>query len=101
MPRCLGVTKLIVQPAAERDFVEALNWYADRSREISLAFETAVREAFDRIAAAPNRWPALTPLHRFHLVERFPYFVVYRVLPDVVEVFAVAHTSRSVYWRKR
>ncbi|MGE0362457.1 MAG: type II toxin-antitoxin system RelE/ParE family toxin [Vicinamibacterales bacterium] len=42
------------------------------------------------------------PPHRQVLVERFPYYIVYRERPADLYVVAVAHTKRRPeYWKDR
>jgi plasmid stabilization system protein ParE len=71
-------------------------------------FVLAVDKAIGEVVAHPRRWPRMPSvpeelgIHR-HLVEGFPYGVVYRtVKDDVVEIVAVMHDKQSPdYWKAR
>jgi toxin ParE1/3/4 len=56
------------------------------------------------IAEAPQTWPLVSKrrqIRRF-LLARFPFAVLFLVVPDGVVVLAVAHTKRRpFYWRRR
>ena len=54
------------------------------------------------IGANPDLFPQYDDEHRFAVLKRFPYSVVYRVQPAGIYVIAVAHSSRSPgYWQGR
>ncbi len=54
------------------------------------------------IATFPDMFPKYDDAHRFAVLRRYPYSLVYQVLPDRVYVVAVAHSSRSAgYWQGR
>lgn len=69
---------------------------------------TAVREALQRVAEAPQTWPLFARgvperlnVRRF-LLRRFPYSVVFIELDAEIRVLAIAHTSREPgFWRNR
>jgi plasmid stabilization system protein ParE len=89
-------------PAAQLDYDEALAWYAERSLRAASGFEAAVERTIRQIADAPDRWPHLGERHRFHLVQRYPYYVVYRIEVGMIVVVAIAHGRRRLrYWKNR
>jgi plasmid stabilization system protein ParE len=89
-------------PAAEQDYQEALAWYQARSVQAAAGFEAAVEVALQRIADAPESSPLGDDRHRFYVLRRYPYSVIYRVEPGGVLVVAVAHARRSPsYWHGR
>ncbi len=54
------------------------------------------------IAEAPQRWPAGIHGTRKFLLGRFPFAVIYRELPSIIQVLAVAHGHRRPgYWKGR
>jgi plasmid stabilization system protein ParE len=58
--------------------------------------------AIAAITEAPDRWPRFDCEARRVFLWRFPYLVIYRVLPDRVEILAIAHGRRRPgYWRGR
>ena len=62
---------------------------------------TGIR-AVELIAQAPRRWaPGLGGTRRF-LLRCFPFALVYRELPSVIQVLPVAHSHRRPgYWKTR
>jgi plasmid stabilization system protein ParE len=78
------------------DIDQGFFYYAERAGpRVAARFLRLLDEAFERISAFPQGCPIYFGQTRRLLVRRFPYWVYYRVLPDVVEVFAVLHTKRD------
>jgi plasmid stabilization system protein ParE len=91
-----------LHPEAEREYLEALAWYRDRSAVVASDFGLAVSKAVDTIEAAPQRWPSYFGEFRRYTLQRFPFSIVYQELLAEVVIFAVAHARRRPgYWRKR
>src|SRR5262245_37460063 len=89
-------------PAAEQDYQEALAWYQARSAQAAAGFEAAMEVALQRIADSPELSPLCDDRHRFHVLRRYPYSVIYRVESGNVLVVAVAHARRSPsFWQDR
>jgi plasmid stabilization system protein ParE len=87
---------------ARQDFDESFDWYATRSTEAAVRFDTAVDAALSAIAADPHRFEALDDIHRACPVARYPFRVVYRVESDRILVVAIAHAKRRPgYWKSR
>lgn len=88
--------------AASLEFEAAFAWYFERSERAALRFARDVERAVAWIAAAPGRFPAGASGTRRLLLQRFPFAVVYRELPSVIQVLAVAHGRRRPgYWKTR
>lgn len=87
---------------ARREYEDAIGWYAGRSVDAALRFERRVTEAIEQIANNPTLWPKVAPrLHRCPL-PRYPFYLIYAVREEAIEVLAVAHTSRRPgYWKDR
>jgi plasmid stabilization system protein ParE len=89
-------------PAADQDYQEAFHWYLKRSPRAALDFEEAVEQGLREISETPDRWPLLDERHRFHLLKRYPYYLVYRIDGEQVLIVAVAHGRRRLgYWKGR
>ncbi len=80
----------------------ARDWYAERSPFAARGFLLAVDDAVRAVLDAPERWPPRSHGCRHYVFpSRYPYTLVYRLIPDV-EVVAVAHQrQRPGYWRHR
>jgi len=96
------MAELVIASPAEREYAEALCWYADRSITAAERFEAEFQRALESVASTPDRYPICDDRHRFFLMRRFPYQLIYRHGVDRVTVVAVAHTSRKpFYWSDR
>lgn len=60
-------------------------------------------KALESIAIQPDRYPLCDDRHRFFLLRRFQFQVIYRkTSDDRYLVVAVAHTNRRLaYWSSR
>lgn len=92
---------------AAEELDEAATWYEARRPELGIELIHAVRQAFRRIAEAPQAWPLArdVPPHlrvRKLLLQRFPYAIVFVEVDEEIRVIAIAHGSRQPgYWRAR
>lgn len=80
----------------------AERWYRERNETASTRFRRELDRAVDLISERPEAgFPYLGSTRRVPL-RRFPFFVVYRVLDDRVQIVAVPHARRRPgYWRAR
>ena len=96
--------KLRVSTPAEREATEAACWYEDRQRALGTEFLDAYSRALQEIEKQPDRFGGMETIDSSHdfrrcLLRRFPYAIVYEVLPDEVVILAVAHVGRRPnYW---
>ena len=91
-----------VDPAAAEEAEAAYDWYAERSITAAQGFLEELGRAVEVVSETPGRWPQYRVGTRRYIFPRFPYFLVYRLLNDRVEVVAVAHGRRRPgYWRSR
>lgn len=86
-------------PEARDDYRDASVWYRARNPRAAERFEAEAEHLLGLVAASPMMFPLYDDEHRFAMLRRFPYSVVYRVEPDRIFVIAVAHSRRSPsYW---
>lgn len=91
-----------LHPEAIEDIRGAREWYASRSELAAAGFFSEIEDGLRRIADGPEAWPAFLHGTRRFLLRRYPYSLVYRVKPSMIEVIAVAHSSRRPgFWRDR
>jgi len=97
------MAELFISAAAEADYAVSLQWYAERSERAAERFEAAFIQAQEAIAKAPERFPLCDDRHRYYLLKRYPFQIIYRpVSAEHWLIVAVAHTSRqSGYWHQR
>jgi len=87
---------------ASAEYEAAFDWYFARSEASASKFSSELAQAIGMIAEAPQRWPAGPYGTRKTLLHRFPFAVVYRELPSVIQILAVAHGHRRPgYWKTR
>ena len=94
--------RLLLEPEAEAEFLEAQRWYAERSPTIADAFRMAVARTLEAVESAPQSFPFAIRDIQKALVRRFPYVVYYVRLPEVTTVIAIIHGRRDPgRWQKR
>jgi plasmid stabilization system protein ParE len=94
--------RLLLEPEAEAEFLEAGRWYAERNAAIAAAFRVSVERTLEAVERAPQQFPIALRDIRKALVRHFPYVVYYVVLPDVISVIAIIHGRRNPrVWQAR
>jgi toxin ParE1/3/4 len=99
---------LALHPEARDEYHAALAWYEARRPAVAAAFDQAVMDALDAIAANPRAWPpvpgrraAKLGVRRFVLRD-FPYTIIFDIQEELISVVAIAHMRRRPgYWLKR
>jgi len=87
---------------ASLEYEAAFDWYFARSELAASKFTEELSRAIGMIAEAPQRWPDNINGTRRLLLQRFPFAVVYRELPSIIQVLAIAHGRRRPgYWKDR
>jgi toxin ParE1/3/4 len=93
---------LYVRPEAEAELVANRDWYEQRREHLGEEFVTAIADAFDRIAHAPEQFAICLRQVRRAKPLRFPYIIYFRVLTDRIEVIGILHASRDPrLWQRR
>lgn len=90
-----------ITPGAKQDYDQALAWYREQSVGAALGFEQAVLDAIEKVCAFPERGAHCGGHHRYQLLKRYPFSMIYRVRAESIEITAIAHASRRPgYWAK-
>jgi toxin ParE1/3/4 len=96
------MAKLDTHPAAQAEYEAAIRWYAQESTAAARRFVGEVEAAMRAILGHPDRYSRLDATHRLYLLNRFPYYVAYRQLGDLVQVIAIRHSSQDQdVWKAR
>jgi len=91
-----------VHPEAVAEARAAAQWYRERSALAADAFLAGLDLAVERIAENPEVYPHYVRGTRRYLLQRFPFYLVYREHPEKLELVAIAHGRRRPgYWKKR
>ena len=87
---------------ADTEIAEALAWYHERSPDAARRLMAAIDAAVEAVAAAPERFPQVSPTLRRVAVPEFPYRLYYRVFPEVISIVGCVHVRRDPnVWRRR
>jgi plasmid stabilization system protein ParE len=94
---------VLIAQGAEDDYTDSLRWYAERSLRAANGFEAEFLKALESIAISPDAHPLCDHQHRYYMLKRYPFQVIYRNLETgQVLIVAVAHASRQPgYWAQR
>jgi toxin ParE1/3/4 len=99
--------KLTVREDAQAEGARHIAWYRERDPRAGQRLAELLADTMRRIAADPHRFSRLEYRRnkgniRRALLKKFPIMVVYEVVGNEVDVFAIAHTAqRPGYWRAR
>lgn len=89
-------------PLVRDEIDDAHDWYEQRQAGLGGDFLDEVQRVLADISANPARFGFADGDIREGLLNRFPYAIYYRVLPNRVRVLAVFHTSRDpAGWQSR
>ena len=89
------MTPIDVLPAAQSEFREGVAWYRERNSRTARRFALEVKSAIAAIRQYPERYPHWDEVHRFYLVNDFPYYVAYRQVQDSVQIVAIRHAAQD------
>ena len=94
--------ELIIEPEAELDLEQAVNWYNKQRPGLGREFLERVEEVFDRIREMPEIHSVIHRTARLALAKRFPYVICYISDGNTVYVMAVFHGHRDPnMWQDR
>ena len=93
------MASLLFHPEAQAEYDAAFAWYQARSPQAATRFEAEVNRVSGLIASGPEMFPNYDDEHRFAVLRRLRYIIVYQIQPGQAYIVAVAHSSRSPgYW---
>src|SRR5512146_3113116 len=82
-------------PEARIDLLAAADFYESQRAGLGTEFAVDVGLALAHVLDAPQRWPEIEPGVRRFRLNRFPYGLIYRVLPpQTAEIIAVFDLRR-------
>jgi len=91
-----------IHPEAVAEAQAAARWYRERSAQAADAFLAELDRAVERIAENPGMYPNYVQGTHRYLLQRFPFYLVYRKVAETCEIVAIAHGRRKPgYWKKR
>jgi toxin ParE1/3/4 len=95
--------RLDIHRLANAESLDAYDRYDQTSTRNAKKFYAELDRIFDNIVVNPAFYGWYDDEFRFAILRKYPYAVIYRERSeDVVQVIAVAHTSREPgYWKDR
>ena len=89
--------------AARAEHLEEVAFYESRSPGLGAAYLAEFEAVMARICANPALYPRMGDVDiRKATLKRFPFHVIYRVMPTQIVVLAIAHhRRRPAYWVER
>jgi plasmid stabilization system protein ParE len=94
------MSRVIFDPAARKEFLQAVNYYEQCQTGLGRRFKQAVEFSLNNIAQNPLRFRSIAPPFRRCLLQHFPFALIYTVEPQHIRLIAVAHTRRKPgYWQ--
>jgi toxin ParE1/3/4 len=96
------MTSLRYHSAVKAEVKAAFDYYWDDSQSAALNFNRNLQAAYRKLRKYPRLYPEYLHGTRRVLLDRYPYFVVFRELDDAIQIIAVAHAKRRPgYWKTR
>ena len=93
---------LTYHPESKVESRETVDFYWNRSHLSALDFRDELKSALARLRKSPNACSPYLYDTRRVLLDRFPYFVVFRERLHDIQIVAIAHAKRRPgYWAKR
>jgi|HubBroStandDraft_1064217.scaffolds.fasta_scaffold2358364_2 plasmid stabilization system protein ParE len=91
-----------VTSPAEAELTDAAEWYDGQTPGVAGRFLAEYQRLLDRLGENPRQYPTLRGELRRAGFSRFPYGLIYRILPDEVEVISCFHGRRDPRrWQRR
>lgn len=92
----------VFHKSAREELNKSVDYYRDCEIDLGYDFLEEVFAAIKRIQAYPEAWSPFSSKTRRCLVHRFPYFVVYRIINNEIQIVAIANSHQKPnYWQKR
>ena len=85
----------ILSSRAQKEIIEAWNWYEDRQPGLGDRFLREVRARIEKIEQTPERYPTRFRSYKETPVPVFPFLIIYRInkKKKLIRIVSVFHTS--------
>lgn len=93
--------RFVFHPAAIAELRDARDWYDGQRTGLGAELGDVIDAMLVRIATNLEAFPEIAAGVRRAVIDRFPYGIFYRQIPDTIEVLAVFHHRRPAIWRGR
>ncbi|MES1940708.1 hypothetical protein T5B8_10717 [Salinisphaera sp. T5B8] len=85
------IYNVYLRRAAERDVVEAQQWYEQQQAGLAAEFNAEFNALMDRLAEAPFLYPQKYRGVRRAVLRRFPFLIWYQVQESRITILACTH----------
>ena len=88
---------IIFHPEADKEYAEAMIWYAEQKMGLEKRFELSVETIINKIQDFPGLFKYTRKPYREASVVLFPYTIVYKMnkRKQTIYIVAVYHSSRN------
>ena len=87
---------------AEFEMIEAAKYYESQQKDLGKRFLEAVQSAIKRIQINPELYSSVEYNIKRCRTKTFPYGIIFRDQPKLIEIIAIMHFSRKPgYWKYR
>jgi plasmid stabilization system protein ParE len=89
-------------PEALEELAESADYYEGKGEGLGSDFIAEIEHGIEYICERPEAWPPLVGGVRRFLVRRFPFAIVYSLVDETINIWAVMHLHRKPgYWKGR
>lgn len=87
--------QLVLKPRAIIMQKEAYEWYESQKIGLGELFLIELEDKYNKIKTTPFVYGKRQQDYRHVVLKKFPYVIVFRIVENVVAVYAVFHSSRD------
>ena len=88
--------KIVIEPTAERDLQEILEWYYRKEKYLLFKFLTKFDEAIKQLSSNPEQFQKRYGETRIVFTHPYPYGIHYILKENFIHILAVLHTKRRL-----
>jgi len=87
--------KIEISEDAEKDITVSIKFYEDKQKNLGKRFFNMVLKAFELIRKNPYAYPKTENNIRKHVMQKFPFVILYIVTKPLIKIIAVFNTYRN------
>ncbi|TRX02556.1 type II toxin-antitoxin system RelE/ParE family toxin [Candidatus Methylobacter oryzae] len=94
--------KFFLHPQAQEELEQTILFYKQQQVGLEKRFIEAVQDAINRACRNPLLYRKIDDDIRKCRLLHFPYAVIFRIKPDLLEIIAIMHLRKQPnYWQSR
>ena len=91
--------KVLFSRKAAQEFLGAKDYYNNESHGLGVELSEETQQALSRYPVTPKSVYHSNKKMRRFVLARFPYYIIYRPLPDgYIRILAIAHQKRKPWY---